>query len=62
MFFIAYKIWLIFSQDNIPADRIKVIREKYLSRPELQIGVMRKISTGAVGLCEWVMAVEAHDR
>jgi dynein heavy chain, axonemal len=51
-----------FDKDNIPADRMKIIRDKYITNPEFVPDKIKSASSAAEGLCKWCRAMEAYDR
>ncbi|VDN10779.1 unnamed protein product [Dibothriocephalus latus] len=51
-----------FDKDNIPANIIKVISEKYIPNPEFKPERIAVASTAAEGLCKWVIAIESYDK
>ncbi|XP_008290011.1 dynein heavy chain 3, axonemal [Stegastes partitus] len=51
-----------YDKDNIPASRIKKIREKYIDNPDFQPSVIKNVSSACEGLCKWVRAMEVYER
>ncbi|XP_054642367.1 dynein axonemal heavy chain 7 [Dunckerocampus dactyliophorus] len=51
-----------FDKDNIPANTIAVIREKYISNPLFVPEKIRAASTAAEGLCKWVCAMDKYEK
>lgn len=50
-----------FDRDNIPANIMAVIRERYISNPDFVPEKIRTASTAAEGLCKWVCAMDKYD-
>nr|XP_057937248.1 dynein axonemal heavy chain 7 isoform X2 [Doryrhamphus excisus] len=51
-----------FDKDNIPANTIAIIRERYISNPDFVPEKIRTASTAAEGLCKWVCAMDKYER
>uniref|UniRef100_A0A0X3NP81 Dynein heavy chain 7, axonemal n=1 Tax=Schistocephalus solidus TaxID=70667 RepID=A0A0X3NP81_SCHSO len=51
-----------YDKDNIPANIIKIISEKYIPNPEFKPERIAVASTAAEGLCKWVIAIESYDK
>lgn len=51
-----------YDKDNIRADIIKTIREKYTSNPDFKPDLIKKVSFACMGLCSWVCAMEMYER
>lgn len=52
----------VFDKDNIPANIMKKIRDKYTNNPEFNPEIIRNVSSACEGLCKWVRAVEVYDQ
>ncbi|XP_049583590.1 dynein axonemal heavy chain 7 [Syngnathus scovelli] len=50
-----------FDRDNIPANIMAVIRDRYISNPDFVPEKIRTASTAAEGLCKWVCAMDKYD-
>lgn len=53
---------LNYDKDNIPANLMKVIREKYIPNPEFVPEKIKQASGAAEGLCKWVRAMDQYDK
>ena len=53
---------LTFDKDNIPANLMKIIREKYITNPEFVPEKIKTASSAAEGLCKWVRAMDQYDQ
>ncbi|XP_067117728.1 dynein axonemal heavy chain 7 [Osmerus mordax] len=51
-----------YDKDNIPANLIAIIRQKYITNPDFVPEKIRTASTAAEGLCKWVRAMESYDK
>ncbi len=51
-----------FDKDNIPANLMKIIRDKYIPNPEFVPDKIRAASAAAEGLCKWVRAMDQYDK
>ncbi|XP_061774430.1 dynein axonemal heavy chain 7 [Nerophis ophidion] len=51
-----------FDKDNIPANIMGIIREKYISNPDFIPEKIRTASTAAEGLCKWVCAMDKYEK
>ncbi|XP_077435277.1 dynein axonemal heavy chain 7 isoform X3 [Vanacampus margaritifer] len=50
-----------FDKDNIAANIMVVIRDRYISNPDFVPEKIRTASTAAEGLCKWVCAMDKYD-
>ncbi len=51
-----------YERDNINAQIMKTIRERYVTDPSFDPNLVKKVSTACEGLCRWVRAIEVFDR
>ena len=49
------------TQDNIPADIMKNLRNTYLTNPDFDPEKIKYISGACEGLCRWMLAIEKYD-
>ena len=52
----------VYDKDNIDPKIMKKIRKTYIDDPGFQPNIVKKASVAAMGLCQWVRAMEAYDR
>ncbi|CAG5865931.1 unnamed protein product, partial [Menidia menidia] len=50
-----------YDKDNIPANFIAIIRNKYITNPDFVPEKIRTASTAAEGMCKWVCAMDKYD-
>uniref|UniRef100_A0A8C1EJH5 Dynein axonemal heavy chain 7 n=1 Tax=Cyprinus carpio carpio TaxID=630221 RepID=A0A8C1EJH5_CYPCA len=50
-----------YNKDNIPANYMSVIRNKYITNPDFVPEKIRTASAAAEGLCKWVCAMDSYD-
>lgn len=50
-----------YDKDNIDADIIAIIRKDYISKPDFQPEIIKKVSTACEGICKWVIAMSKYD-
>ncbi|XP_026109897.1 LOW QUALITY PROTEIN: dynein heavy chain 7, axonemal-like [Carassius auratus] len=51
-----------YNKDNIPANYMSVIRNKYITNPDFVPEKIRTASAAAEGLCKWVCAMDSYDK
>ncbi|XP_019118943.2 dynein heavy chain 7, axonemal [Larimichthys crocea] len=51
-----------YNKDNIPPNRIAIIRNKYITNPDFVPEKIRTASTAAEGMCKWVCAMDKYDK
>ncbi|KAM4561096.1 dynein axonemal heavy chain 7 [Fundulus diaphanus] len=51
-----------YNKDNIPANLIAVIRQKYITNPDFVPEKIRTASTAAEGMCKWVCAMDKYEK
>jgi dynein heavy chain, axonemal len=51
-----------FDKDNIPANIIRKIRERYITNTEFNPEIIHHVSSACEGLCKWVRAIEMYDQ
>ena len=51
-----------YDKDNIPAQYVKKIREKYIPAPDFDPAVIKNVSSACEGLCKWVKAINIYDQ
>uniref|UniRef100_A0A671S7I2 AAA+ ATPase domain-containing protein n=1 Tax=Sinocyclocheilus anshuiensis TaxID=1608454 RepID=A0A671S7I2_9TELE len=51
-----------YNKDNIPANYMSVIRNKYITNPDFVPDKIRTASAAAEGLCKWVCAMDSYDK
>jgi dynein heavy chain, axonemal len=52
----------VYDKDNIDPKIMAKIRKTYIDDPGFQPDIVKKASVAAMGLCQWVRAMEAYDR
>ncbi|XP_071815449.1 dynein axonemal heavy chain 3-like isoform X3 [Apostichopus japonicus] len=52
----------IYDRDNIPISVMKKIRDNYITNPDFDPTIIRKVSSACEGICSWVRAIEVYDR
>ena len=52
----------VYDKDNIAPKIMAKIRKTYIDDPGFQPNIVKKASVAAMGLCQWVRAMEAYDR
>ena len=52
----------VYDKDNIAPKIMAKIRKTYINDPGFQPDIVKKASVAAMGLCQWVRAMEAYDR
>ncbi|MEQ2170599.1 Dynein heavy chain 7, axonemal [Goodea atripinnis] len=50
-----------YNKDNIPANLMAVIRQRYITNPDFVPEKIRTASTAAEGMCKWVCAMDKYD-
>ncbi|XP_061578914.1 dynein axonemal heavy chain 7 [Cololabis saira] len=50
-----------YDKDNIPANTMAIIRNKYITNPDFVPEKIRTASTAAEGMCKWVCAMDKYD-
>ena len=51
-----------FDKDNIPANVMRKIRERYIANAEFNPEIIHHVSSACEGLCKWVRAIEMYDQ
>ncbi|KAJ8047551.1 Dynein heavy chain 3, axonemal [Holothuria leucospilota] len=51
-----------YDRDNIPTFVMKKIRDNYITNPDFDPAIIRKVSSACEGICSWVRAIEVYDR
>jgi dynein heavy chain len=50
-----------YSKEDIPPHIISNIRKNYISNPDFNPSLIKKISSACQGLCKWVIAISSYD-
>ncbi|MEQ2217200.1 Dynein heavy chain 7, axonemal [Xenoophorus captivus] len=50
-----------YNKDNIPANLMAIIRQRYITNPDFVPEKIRTASTAAEGMCKWVCAMDKYD-